>query len=164
VERLYMMSQEDDLIARVAGELVGDGVAPGRIRVFTMHPARMPELPVKVLRYRSPVANLAYGGVVGALLGAAIGLALMLSGYIILATLLMIIVVIAAAGAVAGSWFGRGVSEELYRLDGVLRRGEVVMAVDVEKARLAELERAIKSSHPEVAVLGTDTEGTPPFP
>jgi hypothetical protein len=158
------MSEHPGLIGRIARELVEEGVEAGRIRLFSARPERAPALPVKVTRYRSAAANMAYGTLLGALAGAVIGLPLLLSGRLGLAPVLMIVVATGAGGALSRLWFGHGLGGELSHLDGALRQGLMVMVLDVEKARLAELEHMVSTRYPRVAVLGTGADGTPPFP
>jgi hypothetical protein len=164
MEQVYMMSDEPNVVAQVARELVSDGVDAGRMRVFSAQPERAAELPVKLVRYRSPPANMAYGTLLGAAGGAVLGLPLMLFGGVGVASLLAIIVAVAAGGALSRLWFGHGLGGALSRLDAALRQGQLLMVIELDKARVAEVEQAITSRHPQVAVLGTDVEGTPPFP
>jgi hypothetical protein len=76
----------------------------------------------------------------------------------------VIVVAAAVLGALLRLWFGHGLGGELYRLDAALSRGEAVLVLEVDNGRIGEVERGVKSRHPEVSVLGTDPEGTPPFP
>ena len=159
-----MMSDDPDVLALVARELVSDGLDAGRMRVFSAQPEQAPELPVKLVRYRSPPANMAYGTLLGAAAGAVLGLPLMLFGGVGVASLLAIIVTVAAGGALSRLWFGHGLGGALFRLDAALRQGQLLMVIELDRARVAEVEQAITSRHSQVAVLGTDIEGTPPFP
>jgi hypothetical protein len=161
---VYMTTSEHGLAADIARELLDEGVAAARIRVFSAHPEEAPKLPVALVRYRSPASAMLLGGGVGAALGALVGMPLLVFGGFGLAPMLVIVVAGAVGGAVLRLWFGHGLSGELYRLDAALRRGEAVVVLDVDDGRVGEVERKVKSRHPEVSVLGTDPEGTPPFP
>lgn len=164
MEQLYIMSNEPERIAQLARELVSESLDARQVRVFSAQPERAPDLPVKLVRYRSPSVNIAYGAVLGAAGGALIGLPLIALVGIGTAALLMIIVVGAVGGALSRSWFGHGLDGVLSRLDAAFRQGQLVMVIELDKTRVVEVERAITSRHPQVAVLGTDIEGTPPFP
>jgi hypothetical protein len=161
---VYITTLKKGLMEELAGELLGDGVAAGRIRVVSAYPERVPRLPVKLIRYRSPASSAMVGAALGAVAGALLGMPLLAFGVFAIAPLLVIVVVAATAGAVFRLWFATSPSGEIYRLDEALRSGEDVMVLDIEEGRIGELERKVKSRHPEVAVLGTDPGGTPPFP
>lgn len=161
---IYISAPEHQLVAQIAGELLGDGFPPRRIRVYSAHPQDAPELPVGLVRYRSPGGAMTVGGIGGAAVGALIGLPLLVYGGFGLAPMLVTVVAGGVAGALIRLWFANGLGGELYRLDDSLQAGQVVMAVDVEKPQIGEIERRVKNRHPEVLVHGTDPEGTPPFP
>jgi hypothetical protein len=102
--------------------------------------------------------------VVGALIGALVGLPLLGLGGIGVAPLLVLMVTGGAGGAVFRMWIGNGASGDLFRLEDAFKRGEGVMVLEVDDGRVGELENQVKSRHPDVSVLGTDPQGTPPFP
>lgn len=161
---LYITTSEDRLIGPMVDELVGDRLAvTSQIRVFSMHPDSLPPVAAKTIRYRPPAANMVYGALIGLSLGLLIGLLLMLAGFGAI-PVLVLMVALAVGGALSRLWFGHGLAGELYRLDDAMRHGNTVMVVDVDRNRVAEIETNVKQRHPEVAVLGTDAEGTPPFP
>lgn len=164
MSQVYMSSSRQGVTGEVARELLNEGVSPGHIRIYSARPAQAGDLPVPITRYRSPGKSMAYRALAGAAVGALVGLPLLMLGGFGIAPLLVLALAGALAGGVFRQWFGNGTQPDLYRLDGALQRGETVMVLDVDKARVGELERKVKARHPEVAVLGTDPEGTPPFP
>ena len=160
---LYITTPEHELVGPLAEDLVGDDVSAARMRVFTMHPERLPRLQVKTIRYRSPAANMMFGAMLGLTAGLVIGLLLMFAGFGI-TPILVLVAALGLGGALSRLWFGHGLAGELYRLDDAMRHGNAVIVVDVARERIAEVESHIKDRHPDVAVLGTAAEGTPPFP
>ena len=164
MSQVYMSTSQQGVTGEVARELLHEGLSPGHIRIYSARPAPAKDLPVPITRYRSPGRSMSYGAVAGALVGALVGLPLLMLGGFGVAPLLVLVLAGALGGGVFRQWLGDYANPDIYRLDGALRRGETVMVLDVDKARVAELEHKVKARHPEVAVLGTDPEGTPPFP
>jgi hypothetical protein len=160
---LFVAAPEPVRTGQLVRELLDDGVAASRIRVVTMHPERLPDLPAKVVRYRSPLAATVRGAALGALGGVAAGALLATAGFGV-APALVLVIAFAIGGALFCLWFGHGLAGELYRLDDAIRDGEVVLVLEVEDGHSAEIGRLIKRRHPDVAVLGADAGGTPPFP
>jgi hypothetical protein len=160
---LYVTTAEYGLLGEVVAELRGQGLAAGQIRIFSTQPERFEGMAATTARYRPPAANAAFGAAVGALAGLGLGLLLMLFGFGI-APVLLLIAALGIGGALSRRWFGHGLSGELYRLDSVMRAGHAVMVLDVDNGQAAELKSSLAQRHPELAVLGTDTDGTPPFP
>ena len=161
--RLYIMAPEPEPIVKVARQLSELGLDSRRVRVFSMLPEDLGSVPVKVTRYRPPFANMVFGGLVGLAGGVALGVPLLFYGYGWI-PLLSLVVLFALGGALSRLWFGQGLAGELYRLDDAMRRGSAAMVLKVEHGRAQELGRRIKELEPEVAVLGADIDGTPPFP
>jgi hypothetical protein len=164
MDHVFVTAPEPRLIAMIAQELLGDGMAAERIQVFSARPEQGSKLPVQVLRYRPPASAMMVGGLVGAAVGVLVGMPLLMLGAFAIAPVLVIAVLGAVGGAVYRLWFGQSLGGELYRLNDVLRRGASVMVIEVETTRIGELEHRVKTRHPQVSVLGTDVGGTPPFP
>lgn len=160
---LYATTSDYGLLGEIVHELRQEGLQPGQIRVYSTRPQRIEGMPASTLRYRPPAANTLFGAAAGGLVGLALGLVLILFGFGA-GPILVLIVAFAVGGALSRRWFGHGLSGELYRLDPVLRAGHAVMVLEVDDARAAELKRSLAQGHPELAVLGTGVEGTPPFP
>ena len=163
VALLYVTTSDYGLLGGAIQELRREGLQPGQIRVYSTRPEQIAGMPASTTRYRPPAANTAFGAAVGALVGLVAGVVLLLFGFGT-APMLVLILALAIGGALSRRWFGHGLSGELYRLDSVLRAGHAVMVLEVDDARAAELKRSLAQRHPELAVLGTDAEGTPPFP
>jgi len=161
---VYLTVNQKEVTGEIASELLGDGIPEGRIHIFSPRPDETPSMPVQVNRYRSPTGSLLTGAMVGALISALVGIPLLWLGSAGIAPLLVLLVVGAGGGAVFRLWIGKGPGGELYRLDDALRRGETVLVVDVDDGWVDEVERRVKSRHPNVSVLGTDPRGVPPFP
>jgi len=161
---LFLMLEQPALVGPVTGQLLDAGVVPEKVRIFSTRPSELPEVPFASRRYRSPMANMAYGALGGALVGALVGLALLAATGLGPLALLALVLALGIGSALSRYWYGHGISGDLYGLDDALQRGATVVVVDAERHRAVEMGRAVKNRHPEVAVLGTDTEGTPPFP
>jgi len=162
---VYITALEHEDTADIATELLGDGMPADSIHLYSARPTQALPSPVKVNRYRSPRSSVLSGGMVGALLGALVGLPLLGLGALGVAPLLVLVVAGGAGGAVLRLWQGNGPGGgELYRLDDALARGETVMVLEVDDATISAVESKVKARHPGVAVLGTDPHGTPPFP
>jgi hypothetical protein len=157
------MAPEPQRIVELARRVSELGLDPRRARAFSMAPADLAGVPVKVSRYRPPVANMVFGGLLGLAGGVVLGVPLLLYGYGWI-PLLSLVVLFALGGALSRLWFGQGLAGELYRLDDAMRRGSAALVLKVDRGRAAELGRRIKDLEHEVAVLGADIDGTPPFP
>lgn len=75
---------------------------------------------------------------------------------------------IALAGAGMGAWISSMIgvdvpNRQLKAFTDAVERGEILMLVDVPKARVGEIEDLVKSHHPEVDIGGTEPT-IPPFP
>ena len=162
--QIYMTVRQYRTVAEIATELIADGVQDHRIHVYTAYPDAVPAIPVGVTRYRSPHGSVLMGGAVGAVIGALVGFPLLALGGFGLAPLLVLIVTGGVGGAIFRLWIGRGAAKDLCLLEDALKRGEGVMVLDIDDSRVKEIEARVKSRHPEVSVLGTDPQGTPPFP
>lgn len=160
---LFVTTSEHELLGEVVDELLRDGLAAPRIRIFSMSPERLRGLAVKTVRYRPPGANIVFGAAIGIALGLLIGLLLMLAGFGA-TPVLVLVTAFGIGGALSRLWFGHGLAGELYRLDDAMRHGNAVMVLEVDRERVAPLESSLSQRHPALAVLGTDAEGTPPFP
>jgi hypothetical protein len=161
---VYMTVPRQGVTAEIAEELLGDGVPEDRIHVYSASPERAPPMPVKVSHYRPSTREAVAGGVVGAIIGALAGIPLLWLGGLGIAPLLVLIVAGGTGGAVFRLWIGSPPGGALDRLDDALKRGETVMMLEIEDRWVGQVENRVKSRHPEVSVLGTDPQGTPPFP
>jgi hypothetical protein len=163
MSHLYVTTADYGLLREVVDELQSQGLTARQIRIYSTRPESLEGVAATTARYRPPAANAAFGAAVGAVAGLVLGLLLLLFGFGT-GPVLLLIAALGIGGALSRRWFGHGLSGELYRLDSVMRAGHAVMVLDVDNGRMAELKRSLAQRHPELAVLGTDAEGTPPFP
>ncbi len=75
---------------------------------------------------------------------------------------------IALAGAGMGAWISSMIgmdvpNRQLKAFTDAVAQGEILMLVDVPKARVMEIENLVKGRHPEVDIEGTEPT-IPPFP
>lgn len=75
---------------------------------------------------------------------------------------------IALAGAGMGAWISSMIgmdvpNRQLKAFTDAVEQGEILMLVDVPKARVVEIEELVKGHHPEVDIGGTEPT-IPPFP
>jgi hypothetical protein len=134
------------------------------MRVFSARPEQIGDLPAKPIRYRSPAANMAFGALLGAVAGVLSAALLVSIGGFGVVPSLAVLLAVAVGGGLVRLRFGHGLGGALYRLDAAFRQGQAVMVIELDEAQASAVEHGIASRHPEVAVLGTDIEGTPPFP
>lgn len=161
---LFVTTSQYDLVGEVVDGLVrDDGLSPAQVQVFSMHPERLRRLAAKAVRYRPPAVNIVYGATLGALNGLLLGVLLMLTGFGA-TPILVLMIAFGIGGAMSRLWFGHGLAGELYRLDDAMRHGSAVIVLQVDEGRIPALEQGLKQRHPALGVLGTDAEGTPPFP
>jgi hypothetical protein len=165
MRRLYAIVPGPALSVHLVKELLAEGAAPQSIHLFTREPGQLTDLPVSVTGFRPPRDMILLRTLSGAILALLTALLVItVSGVGGSPVLLLLTVTLAGAaiGAVSTMW--RGASRELHRLQGELREDDVVMVMDLPEARLGEMERKVKSRHPEIRVKGTDPAGSPPFP
>jgi len=100
-----------------------------------------------------------YGIVVGIVLAAAVAL-LGDTG----AGGITLILLGAAAGAVWMLVRNNAVNRDVAPQAMSLRRGEVIIVLQLDDADMPQVEARIQQRHPELMILGADPAGTPPFP
>lgn len=162
--QVFLASHDASVMADVAAELIRDGVDPDRVVVYSVNPDRTLSWPVRLVRYRSPGWAEAIGAVAGAVIGVVVGLPLLLLGVLWAASAVVLVLLLALGGAVFPQWLAVGADPALRPLEVRLNQGQLVLVADLVEGRIGEMERRIKARHPDVAVLGTEAEGTPPFP
>lgn len=162
--QVFIASQDARVTADIAAELIRDGVDPDRVVVYSVSPDRTLSWPVRLVRYRSPGWAEAIGALAGAVIGVVIGLPLLLLAVLGAASVVVLVLLLALGGAVFRRWLTDGTDPALRPLAVRLNQGQLVLVADLVEGRIGEMERRIKARHPDVAVLGTEAEGTPPFP
>jgi hypothetical protein len=156
--RVYLTAPQQEITARFTNELMDKGVPDDRIHLYSSSPQRHPDLPVAIERYQTPNEAMAYGGVIGTLLGSLVGLPLLGLGTLGIAPLLVVMVAFGIGGAVVRLWMGSGPAGELYRLDDALKRGETVLVLELDDRELEQVEQSVKQRHPELSMMSTDAE------
>jgi uncharacterized membrane protein len=70
----------------------------------------------------------------------------------------------AGAGALMSSLVGLGIGDRrIKQFQDAIEKGEFLMMVDVPRRRVEEIERVVRSHHPEAECEGTEPT-IPPFP
>jgi hypothetical protein len=169
MRRIYASIAERQTARAAIDELLHDGVEAQRIHLFSPDPQGLGTLPVRVSRLRRPRQVMWRGAAMGAAAGVAIVVILApLAGPTGGAPALVIVLLSALIGGfVARQMLAGGADREalaVIRGQGGLKSDKTVLLVDVQDDRAQEVERKLKQAHPEVAVLGTDPAGSPPFP
>ncbi len=159
---VYLRAREVSTARRLIDELLGDGIENERIRVHAARRARGLRLPVTRITYRTPPQALIDGAAIGALFASLITVLLLLIGAVELAVLVLVLG--AAVGGIFGLLQTQLANREIEPQLDALRRGELVLVLELDHDEIGQVEDRIKARHPEVAVLGGDPAGTPPFP
>ena len=169
MRRIYFLLPNVDVARKVVDELLLARIAEEYIHVIAKEGTTMADLPEASLAQRSDVVpalerGIAVGGATGLLAGVAAitcpPAGLVLGGGAVLAVTL------------AGTGFGAlmstmiGVSAPSTRLtqfEDAVKQGEILMLVDVPKARVDEIEAMVKKHHPDADIEGTEPT-IPVFP
>jgi len=169
MRRVYFLLPNVDVARKVVDELLLARISDDNIHVIAKEGTTMADLPEASLAQKSDVVpalerGIAVGGATGLLAGVVAvtfppaGLAL--GGGAVLAI------------ALAGTGFGAlmstmiGVSTPSTRLtqfEDAVKQGEILMLVDVPKARVNEIEGMVKQHHPDADIEGTEPT-IPVFP
>jgi hypothetical protein len=169
MRRIYARIPQIHGVKGAVDQLLQEGVDAKRIRLFSRRPGDLAELPVRVSSLRRPSRSIARGATVGAVIGVVLVIVLAsIAGSIAWVPALALVIVCALLGGAAGRALPAGgldrEAREVARRQGGLGRGETVLLMDVQDAKTPQIERNLSRKHPEIAVLGTDPAGTPPFP
>jgi len=169
MRRIYARIPQIHDVKGAVDQLLEEGVEAKRIRLFSRRPGDLAELPVRASSLRPPLSSIARGAAAGAVIGLVIVIVLgPVAGAIGWVPALALVILCALLGAAAGRVMRAGgldrEAREVARRQGGLGRGETVLLMDVQDAEAAQIERNLSRKHPEIAVLGTDPGGTPPFP
>jgi hypothetical protein len=167
MRELYLTAASQPKALQVVDDLQRAGVPVDRLRLYARAPVADPQRTVPIRPARSEQADL-WGG---ALAGGIVGLALASLPSLALGVALVpwLVAVTGVVGGLAGrqaiAWRRerRGLGALRY-LEDALARGEVVMVVELPEVDIVRIEQWVSERHPDVALLGTDPRGTPPFP
>ncbi|WPL18406.1 hypothetical protein Thiowin_03477 [Thiorhodovibrio winogradskyi] len=158
--RIYIRARDPQNGRRLVEELIADGVSPG---AFTLIGKQIPGgLPVDARRWQTDSS----AGLRGALVGAALMLAVSLLPPRVLEPS-AVLALVAIAAAIGGGWWlrrNRGANLPLSAQQEALRGGELLVVADLPEAEAPRIEERINRRHPELMVLGPDARGSPPFP
>lgn len=158
--RIYIRARDPQNGRRLVEELIADGVQPGAFTLIGKQPPA--GLQVQTRRWRTDSS----AALRGALVGAAIMLAVSLLLIQILEPLALVALVLIAAAIGGGWWFrrNRSVNLPVSAQRQALQAGELVIAADLPDDEAPRLEERVNQRHPELLVLGPDAGGSPPFP
>jgi hypothetical protein len=169
MRRLYFLIPDIATARTVVDELLLARVEERHIHVIAKEGMPLGDLPEASLLQKSDFVpaverGIAVGGATGTLAGLA-ALAfppagLVLGGGAVLS--------IALAGAGMGAWMsgmiGTSVPNSQLRVfEGAIEAGQILMLVDVAKARVEEIDELVKRHHPEAQIGGTEPT-IPAFP
>jgi hypothetical protein len=169
MRRIYFLLPDVDVARKIVDELLLARIAENNIHVIAKEGTAMADLPEASLAQKSDVVpaferGIAVGGATGLLAGVAAvtfpPAGLVLGGGALLGI------------ALAGTGFGAlmstmiGVSAPNSRhaqFEEAIKEGEILMLVDVPKARVDEIEELVKQHHPDADIEGTEPT-IPAFP
>jgi hypothetical protein len=169
MRRLYFMLPDIDTAKTVVDELLLKRIDDHHIHVVAREGVELGDLPEASLLQKSDFIpalerGLALGGITGALAGIAAvtfpPAGLVLGGGAILGTSL--------AGAGMGAWMSGMIgvdvpNTQIDKFEAAISEGEILMMVDIDKARVAEIEALVQQHHPEADMGGTEPH-IPAFP
>jgi hypothetical protein len=169
MRRLYFLLPNTDVARDVVNELLLARIEERHIHILAKEGVSLGDLPEASLLQKSDFVpaverGLTVGGATGALAGIAAmtfpPAGLVLGGGAVLG--------IALAGAGIGAWVSGMIgsdapNSQLKEFESAVENGDLLMMVDVPKARVDEIEGLIKKTHPESEIEGTEPT-IPPFP
>ncbi len=161
ITKIYLRARQATAARGLVEELLADGIEAERIRVHARQP---PDLPVPRATYRTPGQALRQGAIIGAATLLAPALALILLSQIPAPGLALLPALGASLG---GAWWyqrNEAVNGLVHPQRAALQRGELVIALALERDQVERLEVRLSERHPDVPLLGSDAAGTPPFP
>ncbi len=169
MRRLYFMVPNVETASTVVDELLLKRIDEHHIHVVAKEGTPMGDLPEANLLQKSDFIpamerGVALGGITGLLAGVAAvtfpPAGLVLGGGAILGTSL--------AGAGIGAWISGMIgmdvpNTQIEKFEGAIEKGEVLMMVDIPKARVEEIEELVQQHHPDADMGGTEPH-IPAFP
>jgi hypothetical protein len=168
MKRIYFLVPDIETTRKIVDELLLARVEERHIHVLAKRDTPLEHLPEATFLQKTDFIpaleqGIAIGGMTGMLAGLvaiALPTGLVLGGGAVLA--------LSLAGAGLGAWWSSliGASAGNRRLkdyEEAIARGELLVMVDVPKARVEEIEALVKKHHPEAECEGTEPF-MPPFP
>lgn len=167
--RMYFLLPDVKRAKSVFKELLLARVDERHIHVVAKEGTPIGDLPeATVLQKSDAVHGAGLGLLVGGITGALAGALVMLFPPAGLAMGLGVVLAMALLGAVMGVWVSGMIgastpSTHLEAFDDEVRRGKVLLIVDVPRDRVDEVSRMIRKHHPEADIRGVDPT-IPSFP
>jgi hypothetical protein len=169
MRRIYFLVPNIETARKVVDELLLARIEERHIHLVAEEGTPMQDLPEATFLQKTDFVpalerGIAIGGATGVLAGlAAITFppaGLILGGGAVLA--------IALAGAGVGAWISSMIgaaipNSRIKEFEKAVAQGEVLMLVDVPKAKVEQVEAMVKEHHPDAEVEGTEPT-IPPFP
>ena len=165
MRRLYFMLPDIDTTKTVVDELLLKRIDDHHIHIVAKEGTELGDLPEASLLQKSDfIPALERGLAVGAIAGIAAvtfpPAGLILGGGAILGTSL--------AGAGIGAWMSGMIgvdvpNSQIDKFETAINEGEILMMVDIDKERIAEIEELVQQHHPEADMGGTEPH-IPAFP
>jgi hypothetical protein len=167
--RIYSVLPDVSTARAVHNELLLSRVEESQMHFLANDNVDLADLPRANLLQTSDVIHglqigLIYGGVTGMFAGT---LAMPVLG-LTLQTGAVIILALALAGTIVGAWSSSMVAismpnRQLKQFESAIKKGRILLLLDVSKDRVVELTKAIESHYPQVDVLGVEPT-IPAFP
>lgn len=161
MRRIYFLVPDLETASTVTDELLLARIEERHIHVIAREGTELGNLPKASLLQTSDVIpaverGLAVGGVTGILAGVAAvtfpPAGMVLGGGAILAT--------ALAGSGIGAWLSSMIgvdvmNSQIKQFEEAVKQGEILFLVDVPKERVEQIEKMVKSHHPDADIEGT---------
>lgn len=167
MRRLYFLVPDVDTTRQIVDELLLARIEERHIHLIGPEGVALAGLPEATLLQKSdfiPAAErgVALGGATGILAGL---VAVALPGVVIGGGILLALTLVGAGmGAWLGGMIGMDVpNSQLKAFEASIKKGEILMLVDVPKARVHDIEALVKQHHPEAEIEGTEPH-IPAFP
>ena len=168
MKRLYFLMPNIEIAKRVVDDLLLARIEERNIHVLAKQGTPLENLPEASLLQKSDFLpamqqGVALGGLTGAFAGLvaiALPTGLVLGG----GAVMLLSLAGAGVGAWASSMIGTSVdNRQIQQFEEAIQQGELLIMVDVPKARAEEIEERIREHHPDVEFEGTEPT-IPPFP
>ncbi len=167
MRRLYFLVPDVDTTRQIVDELLLARIEERHIHLIGPEGVTLTGLPEATLLQKSdfiPAAErgVALGGATGMLAGL---VAVALPGVVVGGGILLALTLVGAGmGAWLGGMIGMDVrNSQLKAFEAAIKKGEILMLVDVPKTRVREIEDLVKQHHPEAEIEGTEPH-IPAFP
>jgi hypothetical protein len=167
--RLYFLLPDVKLARRVFKELLLERVEERHIHFLAREGTELGDLPEATLLQKSDALHgLSVGLIAGGLTGAVAGVIVLMFPPEGLTTGLGVVLVTSLLGAIVGIWASGIIASSvpnthLKKFEKDIRRGKVLMMLDVPKDRMGDITDSIHRHHPRTVVMGRDPT-IPAFP